>query len=176
LRWKRAVSASDLGKWSVNFMATKAKSARADAKQVEQAVAASKETVEKVVKASTESYEQAYNMTKEQMEKASKSLIQGYDEMTEMTQKNVEAFVKAGNIWAKGFENIGKAYFNLAQVSAEAGVEVAQAGYTKASIDTVVSESKKINDMTVKVANEAFEPIQHQVNETVGKVLKQTAA
>lgn len=172
-------------------MATKAKSARADAKQVEQAVAASKETVEKVVKASTESYEQAYNMTKEQMEKASKSLIQGYDEMTDMTQKNVEAFVKAGNIWAKGFENIGKAYFNLAQVSAEAGVEVAQAmfaaktlkdvvdvqtGYTKASIDTVVSESKKINDMTVKVANEALEPIQHQVNETVGRVLKQTAA
>ena len=172
-------------------MATKAKSTKPEVPQVEQAVAASKETVEKVVKASTESYEQAYNMTKDQMEKASKSLIQGYDELTEMTQKNVEAIMKAGNIWAKGAENIGKAYFNLAQVSAEAGVEVAQAmfaaktlkdvvdvqtGYTKASIDTVVAESKKINDMTVKVANEAFEPIQVQVNETVGKVLKQTAA
>lgn len=172
-------------------MATKAKSVRPDVKQVEQAVAANKETVGKVVKASTESYEQAYNMTKDQMEKASKSVMQGYDDLTEMTQKNVEAFVKAGNIWAKGFENIGKAYFNMAQVSAEASAEVAQAmfaaktlkdvvdvhtGYTKASIDTVVAESKKINDMTMKVANEAFEPIQSQVNETVGKVLKQTAA
>ena len=172
-------------------MTTKAKTARADVKQVEQAVAAGKETVEKVVKASTESYEQAFNMTKDQMEKASKSLAEGYDELTEMTQKNVEAFVKAGNVWAKGAEHIGKAYFNLAQVSAEAGVEAAQAmfgaktlkdvvdvqaGYTKASVDTMVAEGKKINDMTVKVANEAFEPIQVQVNETIGKVLKRTAA
>ena len=172
-------------------MATKVKTARAELKQVGQATKASKETVEKVVKASTESYEQAINMTKDQMEKASKSLVKGYDELTEMTQKNVEAFVKAGNLWAKGAETIGKAYFNLAQVSAEAGVEAAQAmfaaktlkdvmdvqtSYTKASIDTMVAEGKKINDMTMKVANEAFEPIQVQVNDAVSKVLKQTAA
>jgi phasin family protein len=172
-------------------MTSKPKAVRAELKQVEQAVAAGKETVEQVVKASTESYEQAFNMTKEQVEKASKSLIKGYDELTEITQKNVEAFVKAGNLWAKGAENIGKAYFNLAQVSAEAGVEVAQAmfaaktlkdvvdvqtGYAKASMDTFVTEGKKINDMTLKVANEAFEPIQSQVNQTIEKVLKQTAA
>jgi hypothetical protein len=30
--------------------------------------------------------------------------------------------------------------------------------------------------MTLKVANEAFEPIQVQVNETIGRVLKQSAA
>ena len=99
--------------------------------------------------------------------------------------------MKAGNLWAKGAENIGKAYFNLAQVSAEAGVEVAQAmfaaktlkdvvdvqsGYAKASMDTIVAEGKKINDMTIKVANEAFEPIQVQVNQAIEKVLKQTAA
>jgi hypothetical protein len=33
-----------------------------------------------------------------------------------------------------------------------------------------------INDMTLKVANEAFEPIQRQVNQTIEKVLKQSAA
>jgi phasin family protein len=162
-----------------------------DLKQVEQAVAAGKETMEQVVKASAQSYEQAFNATKEQMEKASKSLAKGCGEFTEITQKNVEAFVKAGNLWAKGAETIGKAYFNLAQVSAEAGVEVAQAmfaaktlkdvvdvqtGYAKASMDTFVTEGKKINDMTLKVANEAFEPIQRQVNQTIEKVLKQSAA
>lgn len=172
-------------------MTSKAKTARADLKQVGEAVTAGKETVGQVVRASTESYEQAFNMTKDQVEKASKSLMKGYDEFTELTQKNVEAFVKAGNVWAKGAENIGKAYFNLAQVSAEASAEVAQAmfaaktlkdvvdvqtGYAKASMDTIVAEGKKINDMTVKVANEAFEPIQLQVNEAIGKVLKQTAA
>lgn len=168
-------------------MTSKAKIARPDFKQT---AAAGKETVGKAVKA-TETYEQAFTMTKDQVEKASKSLIKGYDELTEMTQKNVEAFVKAGNAWAKGAESIGKAYFNLAQVSAEAGVEVAQAmfaaktlkdvvdvqtGYTKASLEAIVAEGKKINDMTLKVANEAFEPIQHQVNANIEKVLKQSAA
>lgn len=167
-------------------MTSKPKTARADFR-----IAAGKETVGQAVKASTETYEQAFNMTKDQVEKASQSLIKGYDDLTEITQKNVEAFVKAGNLWAKGAENIGKAYFNLAQVSAEAGVEVAQAmfaaktlkdvvdvqtGYAKASMDTIVAEGKKINDMTLKVANEAFEPIQVQVNQTIEKVLKQTAA
>ena len=169
-------------------MTTKSKSARAGASK---AVAASNETVEQVVKASTESYEQAYTMTKEQMEKASKSFVKGYDDLSEITQKNVEALVKAGNLWAKGAETIGKAYFNMAQVSAEAGVEAAQAmfaaktlkdmvdvqtGYAKASIDTMVAEGKKINDMTMKVANEALEPIQTQFNKTIDKVIKQTAA
>ena len=40
----------------------------------------------------------------------------------------------------------------------------------------MVAEGKKINDMTMKVANEALEPIQVQVNDAIGKVLKQTAA
>ena len=172
-------------------MTTKAKAAQADTKQVEQAMAAGKQTVEQVVKASTESYEQAVSMTKDQVEKASKSLMQGYDDFAALSQKNVEALVKASNVWAKGAETIGKAYFNLAQVTAEAGVEAAQAmfaaktikdvvdvqtGYTKSSIDTLVSEGKKINDMTVKTANEAFEPIQTQVNEAIEKLMKQPAA
>lgn len=172
-------------------MATKAKAARPEIKQVEEAVSAGKETVEQVVKASTETYEQAVAMTKDQVEKASKSLLEGYDELTALSQKNVEAMVEAGNAWAKGAESIGKAYFNLAQVSAEAGVEATQAmfsaktlkdvmdvqtGYTKASIDTLVAEGKKINDMTMQVANDALQPIQTQVNETIEKVLKQSAS
>lgn len=172
-------------------MTTKTKAARPSQKQFEDAVAASKETVDQVVKTSTETYEQAVAMTKDQVEKASQSMLKGYDELTALSHKNVEAFVEAGNTWAKGAEAIGKAYFNLAQVSAEAGVEATQAmagaktlkdvvdvqaGYTKNSIETLVSEGKKINDMTVKLANETFKPIQSQMNETVEKLLKNTAA
>ena len=51
-----------------------------------------------------------------------------------------------------------------------------QTGYTKASIDTFVAEGKKINDITVKAANEALEPIQDQVNENIKTILKQPAA
>lgn len=141
-------------------------------------------------KANTETMEQAMTMTKENVEKASQSILKGYDEMTQLSQKNVEAFVAAGNVWAKGAENIGKAYFNMLQVSAEAGAEATQAifaaktvkeavdlqsGFAKSNMETLVSEGKKINDITVKVANEAFAPIQAQMNETVETLLKQPA-
>jgi hypothetical protein len=43
-------------------------------------------------------------------------------------------------------------------------------------METFVSESKKINDMTLKAANEAFKPIQVRVNGTIEKVLTQTVA
>ena len=168
-------------------MATKAKSAKAEVPQVEQAVTASKETVEKVVKASTESYEQAYNMTKDQMEKASKSLIQGYDELTEMTQKNVEAFMKAGNIWAKGYEDLGKAYFSFAQEAAECSAEVAKAmmkaktlqdvidvhtDYAKKRFDHLVAEGTKMSEMSVKVATDAMQPLQQQFDSAVSTLVK----
>ena len=173
------------------ILTRKPNTANADLRHVEQAVIAAKETVEQVVKVSTETQGKAFNMTKDQVEKSSTSLIKGYDEITEISQKNVEAFVMAGNLWAKGVESIGKAYFNLIQDSTSASVEFAQAmfaaktpkdafdvqsKYAKASMETFVSESKKINDMTLKAANEAFKPIQVRVNGTIEKVLTQTVA
>ena len=172
-------------------MTSKPNTARADLKQVGQAAVAAKKTVERGFQSSTETYGEAFNMTKEHVEKTGISLIKGYDEITQTSQKNFEAFVMAGNLWAKGMENIGKAYFNLVRDSAGASVEFAQAmfaaktskdavdvqtKYTKASMDNFVAECTKINDMTLKVANEAFKPIQAQVNETMQKVLKQTTA
>lgn len=160
-------------------MTTKAKSTHSKVKQAKQSADANKETME-----------QAMTMNKEQVEKASKSILKGYDDMTQLSQKNVEAIVAAGNVWAKGAESIGKAYFNMLQVSAEAGVEATQAmfaaktvkeavdlqsGFAKSNVETLVTEGKKINEITAKVANEAFEPIQAQLNETVETLLKQTA-
>lgn len=160
-------------------MTTKSKSTHSKVKQAKPAA-----------NGNTETMEQAMTMTKENVEKASKSILKGYDDMTQLSQKNVEAFVAAGSLWAKGAESIGKAYFNMLQVSAEAGVEATQAifaaktvkeavdlqsGFAKSNTETLVSEGKKINEITVKVANEAFAPIQAQVNDTVETLLKQTA-
>jgi len=160
-------------------MTTKAKSTHSKVKQAKPSADANKETME-----------QAMTMTKEQVEKTSKSILKGYDDMTQLSQKNVEAILAAGNVWAKGAETIGKAYFNMLQVSAEAGVEATQAmfaaktvkeavdlqsGFAKSNVETLVTEGKKINEITAKVANEAFEPIQAQLNETVETLLKQTA-
>ena len=160
-------------------MTSKGKSTHSKGKQAKQAAYLNTETME-----------QAMTMTKEQVEKASKSVLKGYDDMTQLGQKNVEAFVAAGNVWAKGAESIGKAYFNMLQVTAEASVEATQAmfaaktvkeavdlqsGFAKSNAETIVSEGKKINEITAKVANEAFAPIQTQVNETMEVLFKQTA-
>lgn len=160
-------------------------------KPVEAAVNASKETVEKVVKAgadaATKNYEQAVAMTKEQVEKASTAAFRGYDELATLNQENLDAFARSSNVMVKGYEIIGKEFMAFAQNSIDANVQATQAifgaktlremidlqaAYTRKSFDTAVSESSKIGELSVKVANEAFEPFQSRVNVAVETILK----
>lgn len=160
-------------------------------KPVEAAVNAGKETVEKVVKASTDAatknYEQAVAMTKEQVEKASTAAFRGYDELVALNKDNLDAFVKSSNVMVKGYEAIGKEFMAFAQSSIDANVQATQAifgaktlremidlqaAYTRKNFDSAVAESSKIGELSVKVANEAFEPLQSRVNVAVESLLK----
>lgn len=151
-----------------------------DTKQIEDAVAAGKQTVEQAVAA-----------TKEQVEKASSAALKGYDEFAALNKDTVDAYVKAGNVFAKGFEDLGKTVFAFAQTQAEANVNAAKALMSAKTIndvveiqsdlarnqfDAFVAESTKVSEMTVKVANETAEPIQAQLNIVVEKVMKPVAA
>ena len=162
-----------------------------DTKQMEEAVAVGKENFEQAVKASTEGYEKVITMGKEQVEKSTTTVLQAYDELTTLNKDAVDAAIKAGNVWAAGFEAMGKAYFAFAQATAETGVEAAKSMMTaktvqdvfeiqselaRSSFDSFVAEGTKISEMGVKVANEAMEPIQAQFNTTVEKILKPVAA
>ena len=169
-------------------MTTKKTNATAAAtKQIEDAVEVGKQSVEQAMKASTESYEQALNMTKEQVEKASEAFFKGYDEMSSMNKEGVDAFVKAGEVLTKGAESLGKAYFDFAQASAEAGVEATkammsaktvkdfveiQSDFARTSFDNFLSESTRLSEMSVKVANEAFDPLKSQFNTGFEKAFK----
>ena len=51
-----------------------------------------------------------------------------------------------------------------------------QSEYAKTSFDNIVSEGTKISEMTVKVANEALEPINARMNAAVEKMSKPVAA
>ena len=165
---------------------------------LEDAVAVGKDTVEKMVKVSTENYEQAIAATKdavaaskEQMEKASAAMLKVYDDLSVLNKDGVDAFVSAGNIFAKGMEELSKAAFAFAQATAEANVATAkalmgaktvndvftiQAEFTRTQFDAVIAESTKISEMGLKVANEAMEPLQAQANATVEKLMKPIAA
>ena len=172
-------------------MTTKKTSAtEAATKQIEDAVEVGKKSVEQAMKASTESYEQAISMTKEQVEKASEAFFKSYDEATALNKESIDAVVKAGEVLTKGAETVGKAYYEFAQASAEASVDATkammgaktakdfveiQAEFARTSFDNFLSESTSLSEMSVKVANEAFEPLQKQLNTSFEKAFKAPA-
>jgi phasin family protein len=162
---------------------------------VEATVAVGKETVEAVVKAGAEAasagYEKAAAITKEQVDRTSNAVFKGYGDFTALGQENVDAVVKSGSIAVKGFEALGKEMMAFARNSLDGNVEATkaifgakslrevvdlQSAYTRRSLDQALAEGAKLTEMSVKVANEAMQPIQARVTVTVGKLIKPLAA
>ncbi|WP_421877426.1 phasin family protein [Pacificispira sp.] len=161
-------------------MTTAKKTPTIDTKPIEEAVAAGKQTVEQAVAA-----------TKEQVEKASTAAMKSYDEFAALNKDAVDAYVKAGNVFAKGFEDLGKTVFAFAQSQAETNVNAAkalmsaktindvveiQSDLARTQFDAFVAEGTKVSEMSLKVANETVEPIQAQFNVVVEKMMKPVAA
>ena len=147
-------------------------------------------TAPKAAKATAETYEQVVETTKVQVEKANEAVVKGYDEFAALQKNGVDALIKAGEIWAKGAEEFGKAYMALAQETAEANSEAAKAILSAKSLKEVVdlqgeiarksfdkslSEGTKLSELSLKVANEALQPIQQQFTAAVEKVGKVAA-
>jgi len=176
-------------------MVAKKTASTAAAGQVEDVVAAGKETVEAAVKATQEvaekGYGQAVELMKDHAEKAQKAIYGGYDEYTSLGKTNYDAYVTAMNVWSKGFEAIGKELYAFGQESVEVSVETGktvmscktvndlmelQNSMTKESYDKTVGEITKISEMSVKTVNEAIKPIQESLTGTFEKLTKQVAA
>jgi phasin family protein len=172
-------------------MATKAQTAVKDAtKTIEDAIFASKDTMEQAFKASTEGYEQVVSASRAQCEKASKAMLGGYDDIASASKDNMDALIAAGDIWFKGYEKIGKACFAYAQETAELGAEAAKAvmaaktvqdvidlqtEFAKQRLDSLTTEGAKLSEMSVKTVNEAMAPIQKRFDENVSKFMKTAA-
>lgn len=173
----------------------KSDSAKLAMEGVEAVAAKQKETIEAAVKAGTEAmgkgYEQAYTMTKDQLEKANDLAFKSYDDFADFGKENIEAVVASTNIFAKGAEVIGKEVAAFAQAAVEANMATAkkmftvknvqdlmdlQGSWAKANFDSLVSETTKLQDMSVKMANESTAPINARVNAAVEKISKPIAA
>ncbi len=152
----------------------------AASKTIEDAVATAKQNLEGLVKAQ-----------QEQVEKASAQILKSYDELSALTKGNVDAVVKSGTIVAKGAEEAGKQVAAFTQTSLEKGVSTGKAlfavktiqelielqnAYTKASFDAFVAESAKLQELSVKIANEALAPLSERVNLAVETLSKPVAA
>lgn len=177
-------------------MAGKKPTAKAEAvtKPAEGAASAGKETVETVMKAGTQAatagYDQAVALTKEQVERTSKAMFKGYGDFASLGQDNVDAMVRSGTIMAKGLEVLGNEMMAFARTSMEDNVAATKAlfgvksvrelvdmqtEYTRKNMNQFLAESAKLTELSVKVANEAMEPIQARVNVAVEKIMKPQA-
>lgn len=166
----------------------------AGAEVAQSVVDASVETVEAAVKTGTETaaqnVERAVTTTNAQVKKASKAMFAGYGDFTAMGQQNIDAMVEAGQIMAFGMESVSRELMSFAQASAEANAAAAtkmfsaktvqeaidlQNAYARESFDKAVAETGKLTEMSVKLASDAFAPLQTRVNVAVEKLFKPTA-
>ena len=137
------------------------------------------------------SYDRVLGATKEQVEKASVQAFKTYEEISKLSKENLEAYVAASSVVAKGFETMGKAWLAFTQDAMESSAEAAkaligaktlreaadlQADWAKSAFDKFVAEGTKMSELSVKVANQAFEPINARVNVAVEKLVKPIAA
>lgn len=170
-------------------MSTQTKTTKAASKPVATAAPATPsetvETVEPVAQA-----EKVVEAAAEQVEKATTAVKQGYGDFATLQKDAFDAFVRSGEILAKGAEALGKEYFAFAQKTAEANNEAAkallaaksvtefvqlQSDYFRISMDSSVDEGSKLSEMSLKIATEAFEPLQKQMTAAVEVGMKPLA-
>ena len=168
------------------------------AKPVGAAMAAGKENLETVVKANAEAasqgVEKAVAMSQEHVAaaiQAGAEAFRGYEDVVSYGKDSVDAVMKSNALFVKGFKDINQALFGLAQASLDDSAaatkkilgcktvtdvidvqtEMARAGYARA-----IEDSRRITDMSVKLAEEAAQPLTKQVSATVEKFSKPIAA
>jgi len=125
------------------------------------------------------------------MDEAQKSAFENFDQVSDFNRENVEAVIVSSNIVAKGFEVVGKEVAAYAQKAAEANMAAAkklssaknpqelmdmQAEWAKTAFDGFVAESTKLQDLSVKVSNQASQPISERINKAVETFSKPIAA
>lgn len=117
--------------------------------------------------------------------------FKGYEDIVSYSKDSVDAVMKFNALFVKGFQDINKALFGFAQASLDdsaaatkkilgcktvtdvidAQTELARAGYAKA-----IEDSRRIADMSMKLAEEAAQPMTRQVSATVEKFSRPIAA
>jgi phasin family protein len=128
-------------------------------------------------------FEKTQAKMKENVEKAMRTA----EEVVAFGQGNMEAFIKSGQIWAAGFQDMQKKMAASAQASFEETVSTMkamtsvkslkdafelQAGLARTSMERTISESGKLTDASFKLTEQALAPITARVSLAVEKFAK----
>ncbi len=164
-------------------------------KSLEIVTTQAKEQYEGLVKAGQEQtvkqFEQTTSAAKEQFEKATAQLLKSYEDIQAAGKANVEALVESSSIAAKGAEDLSREVVAYSQSVLDKSITTGKAlltakslqevvelqnSYFKSSFDSLVAEATRIQELSVKVTNEALAPLSTRVNATVETFSKPLAA
>ena len=127
----------------------------------------------------------------EQVTKQAETFFKAAEEAAEFGRGNVEAMTKAAQLFAVGFQDIGKQVFAVTQALTDHALESAkalaavkslkeaadiQAAFAKASMERSMSEAAKLQEATFKLAETAYAPITARYSLAVEKFSKPLAA
>jgi phasin family protein len=119
-------------------------------------------------------FEKTHTEVKANMDKVMKSA----EEMVSFGQGNVEAIVKSSQIWAAGVQDLSKAFAATAQAQMDAAMAAMKAlsavkslkdavelhsTTTRNSVETVMAETGKLTDASMKLAEQAMAPLAARV-------------
>jgi phasin family protein len=123
----------------------------------------------------------------EQVEKVSKS----FEDIATFNQETFDALIKSQNLAAKAAEELNAEIVAFSKKSMEESVAHAkaltsaqtvsefiekQAGFTKMTLDSLIAQSTKMNEMMLDAMKGTFEPMTARMNAAVDMVKSQTAA
>lgn len=130
-----------------------------------------------------ETYEKVVFAGKESVAAAAK----GYDKLVAFNKENFEAVLAAGNAAAKGVEEINAEVIAYGKEAIEDNIAAAKALLTaktlrdavdlqtewfKSSFDSYVSRTTKLSEMTVKVTQDAFQPVNARLTAAVETLIR----
>lgn len=154
------------------------------AARIEAAMAAGAETVEKTMNAAREAMEtmsldKTVGMARAQAEAARKTVFGGCEQFAEANKAGMEAYAASLDAMADGAEAFGKEIADFAARSMAATAEngrnmmacktvneavALQTEMARTGFDSLVMESAKLAEISLKTANEAMAPIAERAN------------
>jgi phasin family protein len=127
----------------------------------------------------------------EQMTKQAEGFFKAAEEAAEFGRGNIEAVTKSAQLFAVGFQDIGKQVFAVTQALTDHAMESAkamaavkslkeaadiQAAFAKASMERSMSEAAKLQEATFRLAETAAAPLTQRMTLAVEKFSKPLAA
>ena len=160
--------------------------AAASAKAVSATITATADTVAAVTSEAVETAS-SIEPTKPTITQGIKSMMKSTEDLVAFGQANLEAFVKSGQIWSAGVQELTKQIATTAKASFDESISTfkamstaksvkeamdLQSNFAKAALEKAMAESNKLTDASIKLTEQTLAPITARVTvavETFGK-------